>query len=67
MVFNSVYIARQALNTMSLDLAGRIALSIFCKTAFDVDTRMLREDVRCLDEQDVFIGAVLELNEISAA
>ncbi|THG97540.1 hypothetical protein EW026_g4471 [Hermanssonia centrifuga] len=49
------------------DLAGRIALSIFCKTAFDVDTRMLREDVRCLDEQDVFIGAVLELNEISAA
>ncbi len=48
------------------DLSGRIALSIFCKTAFGVNTHMLRGDLACLEEKDVFIETVLELNEISA-
>ena len=49
-----------------LDLSGRLALSLFCKISFDVDTRMLREDTACLQDHDVFIDCVTELNEISA-
>ncbi|KAJ8088597.1 hypothetical protein PM082_013840 [Marasmius tenuissimus] len=48
------------------DISGRLALSLFCTMSFGVNTDMLRKDTACLKEQDVFIDAVSELNDISA-
>ncbi|KAJ7667536.1 cytochrome P450 [Mycena polygramma] len=48
------------------DLAGRLALSIFCKCSFDMDTRMLRADPACLEEEDIFVKTSSTLSKISS-
>ncbi|KAK0187618.1 cytochrome P450 [Armillaria mellea] len=48
------------------ELAGRLALSIFVKSTFNLDTTMLREDTKVLTESHTLISSVCELNDISA-
>ncbi|KAJ7119284.1 cytochrome P450 [Mycena filopes] len=58
-------VARERTSIDWNDLSGRLALSIFCKCSFDMDTSMLRADPACLKEEDVLIKTVSTLSKIS--
>ncbi|KAG7444666.1 cytochrome P450 [Guyanagaster necrorhizus] len=49
------------------DSFGRLALSIFVKSNFNLDTTMLQEDPKALTDSHELISSICELNEISAA
>ncbi|KAG7447082.1 cytochrome P450 [Guyanagaster necrorhizus] len=49
------------------DFSGRLALSIFVKSNFNLDTTMLQEDPKALTDSHELISSICELNEISAA
>ncbi|THH11754.1 hypothetical protein EW146_g7937 [Bondarzewia mesenterica] len=48
------------------DVAGRIALSIFCMSSLSLQTKILRSDTACLMESDTLRNALITLNSISS-
>ncbi|KAJ3551970.1 hypothetical protein NM688_g4406 [Phlebia brevispora] len=49
------------------DLSGRIAFSIFCKSALDLDTNVLRGDTSCLSCSHPLLDAINVLNRVSSS
>ena len=50
----------------ALDLAGRIAIAIFTRSSFNIQTDILQPDVECMKRPDTLRDALQLLNLMSA-
>lgn len=54
------------MNRILLDLAGRIALTIFTRSAMDLDVGLITPEVGCLRYDDPLCDALGVLNQVSS-